>query len=184
MKEKQSGKRKGIRGRDKGREFELSIAKVFARWSGTPFKRTPLSGGWDPNVVSGDVFCVAEYEPKDTDRIRFPFSIEAKDDESWDFVQLFKGTEKCPLKTFWRQATRDAKMTKKIPMLVFSKNWTPVFVMLQTPILERLSKIVGSSWKTLTYMVYSISPCEVIVFLLLDDFLKWADFEGVLKLNQ
>jgi len=125
---------------------------------------------------------VDEYDPKKASRrIRIPLSFEAKCAESWDFVQLFKDSDKGPLHAWWAQASADAKSTDKLPALVFTRNYVPVFIMVRTSTLNKLAKLVGSSWKK-SAIKHRITK-ERVVVVLLDDFLGWVDFTTFLKLK-
>lgn len=185
-KRKYSKRSPGKRAKSKGRNFEGEVAKLFTKWSGSEFRRVPQSGGWDPSISSGDVFLVAEYEasrdPREP-RVRFPLSLECKKQEGWDFVQLYKGDEKCPLHLWWKQTARDAKVSKKLPALIFTRNYLPIFIMIRTHAANRLTRLTSSSWKEFTYMVHPVAKKEQIVVLVLDDFLNWVPFETLLKLT-
>jgi hypothetical protein len=171
------------RGKFKGHGFERRLANVLTKWSGYAWKRVPLSGGWNKIVVSGDIFCVAEYgRNSGQERIVVPFSLECKCSESWDFVHFFKDSEKSPLYQWWQQASSDAKQAGKLPAMIFTKNFLPVFIMLHVRTLNKLAKLVGFSWKKFTYLSCQISQ-EQLAVLLLDDFLGWIDFRVLLKLT-
>lgn len=107
----------------KGNKFENDCCKLFQRWYGKKFIRVPLSGGWKETTASGDIICVNEDKTVDES---FPFSVECKFQENWDFIQLFKGTGKI-LNEFWKQAVRDCPPSKQ-PLLIFTKTGAPVFV--------------------------------------------------------
>jgi len=145
----------------------------------------PQSGGWNKRVVSGDVFLSAEYEsaPEQKAHIFVPFSWECKKQEGWDFVQLYKDDEKCPLHLWWDQATRDAKVSKKLPALIFTRNYLPIFIMLSTHTANRLVRLTEQSWKEFTHMVHPVPKKGQVVVLVLDDFLDWVPFETLLKLT-
>jgi len=185
-------KRVGINGRDKGNGFENKIAKRLGDWSETPWRRVPLSGGWDKTIISGDVFCIEEYErKKSTDHsqhICVPLSFECKCDESWDFLQLFNNSEKAPIKVWWKQASDDAIKAKKEPSLVFTKNYTPIFIVIKRSTLDKLNKfnIAGGrpSWTNLSYLLFPMSSTTSVVFFRLDTFLSWIDFPTLLKLSK
>lgn len=115
---------KRINSRDKGSKFERKIAKMLSEGYGVEFHRTPLSGGlhWkEANGVSGDIV------PPDT--INFPYNIECKNVETdWDFDKIIAGTSK--FWEFWEQASKDAKDSKKIPLLIFKKNRKDIHIAL------------------------------------------------------
>ncbi len=98
------------------------MAKLLTEWWGVKFQRTPGSGGlhWkNDNRVSGDIV-----PPPDSG---FPFTVECKKHEGWTFENVIKGTGK--VSDWWEQCTNDAKEFDKVPLLVFSKNRSPIFFM-------------------------------------------------------
>lgn len=168
-------------GRLKGKGFERDLASILTKWSKMTHKRTPLSGGWNSQIVSGDVFCVAEYNSLEA-KIRVPVSWEAKCNEAWDLAQLFKNSDKSPLNKWWRQASLGAKQIKKTPILVFTKNYFPRFVLLKTNTLNKLTKLTRKPYKNFIHINGSIGK-EKVTTLLLEDFLNWIPFETLLKLQ-
>lgn len=119
--------------RDKGNNYELHICRRMSEWwfgksfdkvkgGELPFRRTPLSGGWDKREGS-DVNLMQEGE-------EFPFSIECKNQEKWSWDSLFKGGEKNPIWGYWEQCEKAAKEKNKVPLLIFSKNFNPDYVMM------------------------------------------------------
>jgi len=172
--------RRGIGSKNKGRSFENKMANLFTEWSKHKFKRVPMSGGWEKEVVSGDIFCVAEYE-KSQD-IRFPLSLELKCTEAWDFEHLFKGSDKNPIYTWWQQSTEDSKISKKIPALIFTKNYQPDFILLRLSILKKLNKLTKKTWEEFFY-IHCFLGGERVVVLLLSDFLGYINFSTLLQLT-
>lgn len=83
--------------RDKGSAFEREVAKDFTERFNENFRRTPLSGGFDKNIVQGDIFC---------NNKKFSLVIECKNHKRLSIPQ------------WWRQVRDDAKKWK-IPVLVF-----------------------------------------------------------------
>lgn len=109
-------------GRAKGAKFERVTAKLITVWWDEDFHRTPASGGlhWKKdNRVAGDIV-----PPPDSD---FPFSVECKKVEGWNFEQVIKGTGE--VFDWWKQCIRDSKEIGKIPLLIFSKNNSPIYYM-------------------------------------------------------
>ena len=117
-------------GRLKGVSFERQMVKRFNEWwPAGDFRRSPKSGGWEKNrnvqevVAAGDLY---------TPRRMFPFSIECKKQEgSWDLGRLLVDSTKGPIEGWWQQCVRDAELMDKEPMLVFTRNNYPTFVMLR-----------------------------------------------------
>lgn len=139
-------KKTGVNSKMKGSTFERGIAKKFTEWWNKgglvgEFYRTPASGGlrWlARDDVIGDL-CTPE---------GFGFIIECKNQEAWDFKELFqqvflvkkpdlikkgknKGKPRNPrgLADFWYQACDEARRAGKEPLLVFTRNHYKVFVM-------------------------------------------------------
>lgn len=171
-------------GKFKGRSYENDLANMFTEWSGLKWKRVPMSGGFQKSVVTGDIFCVAEYEnDSEKDKIWIPFSLEAKKRQSWDLVQFFKDSDKFTVKDWWEQSSTDALLSKKYPVVIFTKNYCPDFIMLQTTVLNKLQKLVKASWKKFNYISYTMPADDNVIVLLLSDFLAWIDFTTLLKLT-
>lgn len=121
-----------INSRAKGANFERDIAKFLSDWWGVDFRRTPASGGlhWaNDNRVSGDIV-----PPPNSD---FPFSVECKKHEGWNFEQVIKGTG--DVTSWWKQCTTDADEFSKVPLLIFSKNRSPVFFMVRVEDFKKLN---------------------------------------------
>lgn len=118
--------------RVKGAGFERKIASMLSDWWGVEFHRTPSSGGlhWkQDNRVHGDI--VAPVDATD-----YPFCNECKKVEGWDFEQLIKGTGE--VTDWWLQCITDAREVKKVPLLTFSKNYSPIYYMIYQKDWEKL----------------------------------------------
>ena len=145
-KDKKEVRRKaGRKARRKGSSFELNCCKLLTAWwfpdddftgvnaTKLPFFRSPGSGGWATkrkhqndnriNEMSGDIIC-----PSD-----FPFSIEMKNQEEWDFDQYFKENPGFKLWGWWKQTTEQAERANKKPLLLFTKNHSPVYYAMYEP---------------------------------------------------
>jgi Holliday junction resolvase len=112
-----------VNGRQKGASFERKVAKFVSDWWGIDAHRTPQSGGlrWSKDArVTGDIVAPADSN--------FPFSIECKKHEGWTLENLLKGTGE--ITDWWKQAHADAQKVDKLPLLIFSKNRSPVYFML------------------------------------------------------
>jgi len=117
-------KKKRKNSRAKGKGFERVIAKAFSAWSGESFQLVPASGGlrWGKdNRVAGDIV-----PPVDSE---FPFCIECKKREGWSLEQILKGTGE--VVEWWNQCTRDANNIDQTPLLIFSKNRSPIYFMVR-----------------------------------------------------
>ena len=129
MKKQSSGRTaKRINSKEKGNRAERELTKKFAKWWDSKFYRTPGSGSFAtrgyslPEGVdlSGDVVT--------TDK-DFPFCVESKNFEGWNLEQLLT-SPKCELKSHWQQTVRESP-DNKLPLLVFTRNYQPHFIMLR-----------------------------------------------------
>jgi len=116
--------------KEKGREFESTCCRLMQGWWGTPFKRVPLSGGWDKQIITGDIFAVN----KDGVDKSFPFSVECKKQEGWNLFQLLD--DKGPILQWWKQCTDDCP-PHKLPLLMFACNYRSVLVMVGNNLLTK-----------------------------------------------
>lgn len=126
-----------VNGKAKGNRFELTVAKMLSEWSGEKFHRTPQSGAlhWD-----NDKRVVSDIVPPQG--IGFPFSIECKSQEvTWDFDTFITGTS--PIWKFWSQCCRDAMSEKMEPLLVFTKNYRKIYVMMNRLVYDSLGKSIS-----------------------------------------
>jgi Holliday junction resolvase len=116
----------GARSRNKGARAERDVCRLFQRALGGKWSRVPLSGGWANRAefhTCGDVI---------TTLPDFPFTIEVKCVEGWHLEQLLVSPETCPIATWWRQACRQAEEAGRKPLLVFTRNFQPLLVMLRS----------------------------------------------------
>jgi len=106
----------------KGSRAERNIAKELSEHFKVELHRTPASGGlrWHQmqGLTRGDLV---------TDSPGFPFCIEVKNRESWDLRQLLEGNGS--ILDWWEQATDDATAVNKVPLLLFTKNYHPFYVL-------------------------------------------------------
>lgn len=115
--------KKRINSKQKGSEYERKIAKILSKWWGEEFNRTPMSGGlhWkQDNRVAGDIVT-----PPDS---VYPWTTECKKRQEWDLEQVLKGTG--DVEKWWSQAVGDGERVGLRPLLIFSKNFAPDYVML------------------------------------------------------
>jgi hypothetical protein len=112
-------------GSGKGKSFERKEAKFWGEWwQGSPFRRVPLSGGWD-KVTDGECLAAGDlYIPPESD---FPFCIECKKREGWSFEAILSLRCKA-FWSWWEQTETEALRVGRLPLLVFSKNHSQVFV--------------------------------------------------------
>lgn len=116
-----------VNGRKKGQGAERKLVKLFEAWWGTRFFRTPGSGAFatrgfmdmDLSNMAGDIVTVDK---------SFPFCVESKKVEGWTLEQMLT-SDKTKMHDWWEQTTRETP-TGKIPLLVFTKNHAPLYVMM------------------------------------------------------
>jgi len=113
----------GRMAKTKGGVFERKVGKLFEPWWDSKFFRTPMSGGsqlkFDYNLA-GDICTPA----KD-----FPFHVECKNQECLGKFHNFLVSAKSAVWKWWQQTT-DECPSDQIPILVFTKNHIPIFVMM------------------------------------------------------
>lgn len=147
---------KRINSRKKGSCYERLIAKKLSEWSNIKIRRSPQSGGWNQR---GDLVPV---DPKDM--VEWPFNFELKKRENWNLSELLTGKNiNTGLFSFWDQCTRDAKISNKIPVLVFSKNFDTDYICIE----KEFAKSIKLKKHTSNYIIY-----KNLVFFLFEDFLK------------
>jgi len=163
-----------INSKNKGNEFELKVAKLLGKWWDETFRRTPGSGGlgWrSDNRVTGDIVT-----PEGS---LFPFSVEAKKHEKWDFSQFIKGTGE--VDSWWDQCVRDSVTVDKEPLLVFSKNFAPTYFMINAnvfgKILPKQEELQGMNLMVIYSDVYGPR-----VIGLLDQLIKFAPKDKILSI--
>lgn len=110
-----------IQSKKKGNRFERVVAKFFTDWSGFNFGRSPQSGSFHNNRDLGsDLIC-----NDDKHKNRCCLSIECKNYQDIRFEHVLLGNKRCKIFSFWEQAFRDAKRTKKFPILCMRYNSMP-----------------------------------------------------------
>lgn len=138
---------------DKGKRFELKIARLLSEWSGLELMRTPMSGGW-----AGEA---ADIVPKFG--AFFPFVVECKHEEGWelDNIMLCNG----PFPEWFAQCIEQAEYksnsvgTMFWPMLCFRRNHRPTYMAVPSVVLEY--GCIGS--KPTLIVVQHIRPWEFIL---------------------
>lgn len=160
-----------INSKAKGSDFERKIAKVLSRWWGEEFHRTPMSGGlqWkQDNRVAGDIVT-----PPDS---IYPFTTECKKREEWNFEQVLKGTG--DVEKYWQQATKDSEKVSMRPLLIFSKNFAPNYMMIRKSDFEAI--LCGSN-ASFNYFLIHKPGCEDRVVCILEDFIADVSKEDVIR---
>lgn len=124
----------------KGNRFERVVAKYFTDWSGFKFGRTPGSGSFHNNRDLGsDLIC-----NDDKHKNRCCISIECKNYQDIRFEHVLLGNKRCKIFSFWDQASRDAKRTKKFPILCMRYNSMPrgeFFFVVNEPIAKSILSV-------------------------------------------
>ena len=117
-------RRVSVKGRRVGVAFEKKIIKRLGLWwADDPLSlyRSHGSGGRsslisaDSGLYSGDVMPVKDSAQP------WPFSIELKKSETFTMESVLLSRKSLFYK-FWKQTTRDARRTQKIPLLICGKN--------------------------------------------------------------
>jgi hypothetical protein len=151
---------RGKGAKNKGSSFERKIAKEFGiKLFNNPeaLKRTPLSGG---GVWKGDIQLSPEV---DLPPSAFPYCIECKNEENWTLETLFREVSKSVVFSWWQQVIKSCPASK-IPIVVMTRNFYPVFVMYKEsktlPIMRNVNCVL--LWK----------DNETFVIVTLTDFLK------------
>jgi len=124
-------KKKKVNGRKKGNTAELKICRFLSEWwmnrdlTGTkaqdlPFRRSPLSGGWDRSRASGDII-----KP---DNCRL--CVEVKNRQEWKWDQFFTSPNGWKVFQYWEQTIK-AVTKDEIPLLIFTRNNHPYYVAME-----------------------------------------------------
>ena len=166
-------RKKGINSKQKGSEYERKIAKLLGTWFKEEFHRVPQSGGlhWgDDTRVAGDITTHIDS--------KFPFTVECKKREGWDLEQLLKGTG--DLESWWAQAVNDSNRVGLLPMLVFSKNFSPNYLMIQK---SAFDKLVAKKVDPIPFNFFAVGKYgeESRVVCVLDQFTQFITKEEVLE---
>lgn len=103
--------------------------------------------------MAGDI--VAPVEATD-----YPFSNECKKVEGWNFEQIIKGTG--DVTDWWSQCCRDAKETEKIPLLLFSKNRSPIYFMIHYKHHKKIENFPERNYFITTFELEGAEHCVAI----------------------
>lgn len=115
----------GRKSRDKGGRFERRIKEVLSDYWGVEAMRTPGSGAMKTtssfNTFQGDVVLA--------DGSGFPFVVECKNQEAWDYHNIILGNS--TISSYWEQVVEDSLRSEYLdPILIFTKNYASEFVIL------------------------------------------------------
>jgi len=156
-------------GRNKGNRFENTVCRKLSKWYGYPSQRLadlpfrrrstsimPVEGHWRGE---GDVL----YRPD----VAFPFAVECKKHEGWELDgSLYVPT--WPIWEWWDQAQEQAGNARLCPLLVFSRNHRPIYVLLK----EREATWLKLRPKHGPVVVLWRRSGELLVLALLDDLVE------------
>lgn len=154
----------------KGNSYELKIAKKMTEWTGLKFERVPASGGlhWkQDNRVYGDIVC---------NMPDFPFVIEAKCRESWNMDSLINGSKE--VEKWWKQVTADAEATGKQPVVIFTRNRQPDYMMLEVKAMHALL-----TRDTYDFYMELIVGSSFVVVLKLDEVIEKSFISNVMVME-
>jgi len=162
MKKKKKKEKKRKNSRKKGATFERDVAKLFSDWTGMKFRRTPMSGGW---AKTGDITPV---NPKEMDDFRF--NVECKNQQIWSFADLIKDIHSgSGIESWWIQAANDAEKSKKVPLLVFTRNRDVNYIMLTENLYKRLafdhSVLMEKSYQTMRWCQFRIMLLDMFLLV-------------------
>ncbi len=110
----------GRKSRTKGHGFERQVRNILQDAWDMQLERTPMSGGWGKMKTGGDILGNDD----------FPFYIECRKQETWRLDQLF--TVKGVLWEWWEEVKEKSKLEERTPLLIFSRNHAPIYVMSYT----------------------------------------------------
>lgn len=142
-----------VNSRRKGSKSERAASKLFEKWTGYEFARTPSSGGlpWkNRSQVTGDIICTDEKHSR-----RFRFSVEIKFHKDIRFDHLLTGVKKSSIRDFWTQASRDADNAGKIPMLLMRYNNMAkdmYFLVIPLKLYTRMADLIPITYGLMTYV--------------------------------
>ncbi len=137
----------GRHAKRKGAKAELEVIAIVQPWwrrlePQALFVRTPGSGGWKHSAsfkARGDL----QVDPKTT--LLFPFSVEVKKREGWSDGLLFGRAvgrehvgDASPIWGWWAQVCKAAQDDGFRPMMWFTKNNSPWYVMIESSVFDCL----------------------------------------------
>lgn len=152
--------RKRQNSRAKGSSFELKQAKLWSKWTGLLFRRTPMSGGWSRNPdefgVSGDLVCDDE---------KFPLHFEMKNREKHDLADLITGVrarDSRSIREWWRQTTKTCPKNKT-PVLVFKRNRVDPLMMVRAEDWDLMTTVGACTADFIAVMRVNLDDGDVVL---------------------
>lgn len=160
---KKSRSASGKKAKRKGSRFELQVRDTMSEWWSAKFYRTPGSGG---SVLATDFNMAGDLCTPDES---FPFHVECKNQEAFGKFYTFLSSEKAAVWKWWEQAETTAKKDQ-VPLLIFTKNRMPVFVMMNNNFFESINKAAPKKLKkslqnTLSDSFYLKVEDKIVMFL-------------------
>jgi hypothetical protein len=115
-----------VNSRSKGRGFEQKIATQFREALGENWKVTRNQTDRQGGQVEGSAGEFTFNGPKLADGTNqvFPWCVECKAHEDFEYSQLWTGTG--PFKGFWEQACEQAAVVNLKPLLILKRNFGPL----------------------------------------------------------
>lgn len=150
-------KKTGAKSRAKGKRKEREVAHLIQEWWKIgEFRPAPESGAWDRGghfKMKGDIVATDD---------KFPFCIEIKNREDWKF-SVSVSSDRSALHRCWEQTLRESAEAKLEPMLLFTRNYHPLFMAIKSSLATKLKPMFGFALKL------GIMDCYITLF---DEFLK------------
>jgi len=175
----------------KGNAYERKIAELFTEAyypdGDGEVRRVPMSGAWDKRTTPGDLIAF-KYRLKGSNEMvidtSFPLVVECKD---WrDVKHFFSGLygKESAVFDWMKQAELDAKPTGKIPFVAFKLYRQENIGMLRATDFSRLKELFGEPNMKYYFLrrynkvsnIPTVEYPDLLVFFLLDEFLKWIDW--------
>jgi len=182
----------------KGNAFRRSVAFAFTEAyypdGDGEFRKTPDVGDWDKKVAPGDIiaFRYVDKEKKDMEIDRtFPFSIECKHWATGGLKHFFSGlySAESAMFSWMEQSWGEATPSGRIPIVVFRLFRTKDVIVLSSWDFADIISVFGNFTGKI-YTIEKIMPREQkshkkkaipthqkFVFILLEGFLDWIDWE-------
>ena len=152
----------------KGGKFERDIAAKFSAWYGCTVVRTPRSGGWHSAEIFDMKGDLVFHEPN------APYHVECKNREGWLLSDLVTGKRSQGTRSiegWWEQTTRTCP-DGKMPMLVFTRNQQPVYLMVYEGDLWKKFGAESDFWEFIPHFNIENDRSVRRTVMQFDDFLK------------
>ena len=144
----------GKKAKTKGASFERRMAKSLGEWWEVKFYRTPQSGGShlkEGYELAGDITTPDE---------AFRFHVECKNQESWTLHGMMTSPKSLVWK-WWEQTLGDCPEDRQ-PLLVFTRNHLPVFVLMERDLWNSLPPLEAPSENLESKVVINMDNVVVI----------------------